>query len=252
MIRRTSHGFTIIEGLLILIIVGLIGFTGWYVWNSKNKTDNTYDSANNSSIPKYTAIKTFDDCKKSAGSKIQESFPEVCVTANGKRFTEPENEISSSWMLYQPPEKVYKINLADGWALYHYSQGDTKNDLETDSSKETVYKPGAKASVTVREQGGRGGLAYFNLRYNPSGGCRPAATAVKEPGEKTNSGLAITKYLYDSSKDSSYEAPYGKYKDYMYVITSGDKKVCIYYDETSIDSASKINIVESVVKTLEL
>lgn len=46
--REISAGFTLIEGLLILVIVGLLGGTGWYVWNTHNKTAN--NSKNQNSI----------------------------------------------------------------------------------------------------------------------------------------------------------------------------------------------------------
>ncbi|MBI2589068.1 hypothetical protein HYW35_02610 [Candidatus Saccharibacteria bacterium] len=35
--KKNQKGFSAVEGLLILIIVGLLGFVGWYVWNSNNK-----------------------------------------------------------------------------------------------------------------------------------------------------------------------------------------------------------------------
>ena len=36
--NKNQKGFSLVEGLLILVIVGLVGFVGWYVWQSKNKT----------------------------------------------------------------------------------------------------------------------------------------------------------------------------------------------------------------------
>jgi Tfp pilus assembly major pilin PilA len=52
---KTQKGFTVVEGLLILVIIGLISFTGWYVWNAHNKTNNTLTNADaaNSSVAKY-------------------------------------------------------------------------------------------------------------------------------------------------------------------------------------------------------
>jgi hypothetical protein len=37
--KNNQKGFSAIEGLLILIIICLIGFSGWYVWNSKQTSD---------------------------------------------------------------------------------------------------------------------------------------------------------------------------------------------------------------------
>ncbi len=45
--KKNQRGFGVVEGLLILVIVGLIGFVGWYVWHSKNNASSTYNSAAN-------------------------------------------------------------------------------------------------------------------------------------------------------------------------------------------------------------
>jgi hypothetical protein len=45
--NKNQRGFSVVEGLLILVIVGTIGFIGWYVWKSKNKTDSIYNHVNN-------------------------------------------------------------------------------------------------------------------------------------------------------------------------------------------------------------
>jgi len=42
---RNIKGFSAVEGLLILIIAGILGFTGWYVYSSHNKTSDTLTNA---------------------------------------------------------------------------------------------------------------------------------------------------------------------------------------------------------------
>jgi hypothetical protein len=68
---------------LIVIIVLLVGFIGYYIWHSNQQTDKTLSTA------KTTAVTSFADCKKAAGSILQESYPEKCVTKDGKSFTDP-------------------------------------------------------------------------------------------------------------------------------------------------------------------
>ena len=46
---KKSDGFSAVEGVLILLIVGIIGFTGWYVMNSKKKADSSLNSATTTS-----------------------------------------------------------------------------------------------------------------------------------------------------------------------------------------------------------
>ncbi len=41
-------GFTAVEGLLILVVVGIIGGVGWFVFKSKDDTNKTYDNSANS------------------------------------------------------------------------------------------------------------------------------------------------------------------------------------------------------------
>lgn len=64
--KNNQKGFGVVEGLLIIVIVGLLGFVGWYVWHSKQSTDNTYNAATsanststsptNSATPKEQAL----------------------------------------------------------------------------------------------------------------------------------------------------------------------------------------------------
>lgn len=42
--NKNQKGFGVVEGLLILVIMGLIGFIGWYVWQSKNSVSSTYNN----------------------------------------------------------------------------------------------------------------------------------------------------------------------------------------------------------------
>jgi hypothetical protein len=48
-IHKNQKGFSAVEGLLVLVIIGLVVFIGWYVWHSKNATDKTLSSANKAS-----------------------------------------------------------------------------------------------------------------------------------------------------------------------------------------------------------
>ena len=47
--KNTETGFSAIEGLLILIIIGIVGFAGWYVYDAHKKANATYNAASQSS-----------------------------------------------------------------------------------------------------------------------------------------------------------------------------------------------------------
>jgi hypothetical protein len=47
--NKTQHGFAVLESLLILVIIAIIGGTGYYVWHSKQQTDKSLNDASTSS-----------------------------------------------------------------------------------------------------------------------------------------------------------------------------------------------------------
>lgn len=63
--------------LLILLLIGLL-FGAYYFVVNMGKKPAQGDKT----------ISTFEECISSTGSRIQESYPRVCVTSDGKRFVE--------------------------------------------------------------------------------------------------------------------------------------------------------------------
>lgn len=49
MAKQTHQsGFAVVEALLVIIILGLLGFTGWFVWHSKQVANKTFTEASKS------------------------------------------------------------------------------------------------------------------------------------------------------------------------------------------------------------
>lgn len=46
--HRNESGFSAVEVLLVLVIVAILGFTGWFVWNSQKNTNKTLSDTNKS------------------------------------------------------------------------------------------------------------------------------------------------------------------------------------------------------------
>lgn len=94
---KKYNGFTAIEGLLLLVIVGIIGFTGWYVWQQKQIADNTIDTA--SQISQSTPVK--HQTKDSHGRTLCSYFQDVyCIQKDGSKIKMTKVEASSrqeSW-----------------------------------------------------------------------------------------------------------------------------------------------------------
>lgn len=52
MIKADQKGFSVIEALLILVAIGILGFTGWFVYHTRQTADKDL-SSNNSTDPTY-------------------------------------------------------------------------------------------------------------------------------------------------------------------------------------------------------
>lgn len=83
-----QQGFAVVELVLILIVIGIVGATGWYVLSARKSTENSLTAAQKSaaSTTKQTGI-SFEACSKQSGSKVMETSPETCVTKDGKTVT---------------------------------------------------------------------------------------------------------------------------------------------------------------------
>lgn len=57
-IHKNTDGFTIVEGLLIVLVVAVIGFGGYYVWHTQHKTKITTVTTATSSKPTTTKANT--------------------------------------------------------------------------------------------------------------------------------------------------------------------------------------------------
>lgn len=94
---KNNKGFGAIEALLIVVIIGILGFTGWYVWNSHKKTNSIYNAANqvNSSTTTYP--------KGSAKKK-----PAVDPTADWVAYSSKEGQYSlkypKTWVTFAEPK----------------------------------------------------------------------------------------------------------------------------------------------------
>jgi hypothetical protein len=56
--KKSQRGFSAVEALLIVIIIGMLGGVGWYVWHSQKQVDKTYSQTANSSVSPKTKAKS--------------------------------------------------------------------------------------------------------------------------------------------------------------------------------------------------
>jgi type II secretory pathway pseudopilin PulG len=62
--KKNQKGFSHVETLLLLVIVGIIAGVGWYVWNANSQTNKNLDSAVNSASNSADATKKAQENEK--------------------------------------------------------------------------------------------------------------------------------------------------------------------------------------------
>ncbi len=75
-------GSRAIAKFLSLIVLGLIAIVGILWWSTMRS-----DESRQAERPSRTkAVTNFEECRRAPGSKIMQTFPEQCVTKDGKQF----------------------------------------------------------------------------------------------------------------------------------------------------------------------
>lgn len=99
-ISNNQKGFSVGQVLLVVVVLGLIGGVGYYVYQRQNKS----------------MITTFEECK-AAGNPIMESYPEQC-SVDGKTYTNPNQQLDkavtdSTDETTQPKQKYLEVKELD-------------------------------------------------------------------------------------------------------------------------------------------
>jgi hypothetical protein len=89
--NKKQNGFSVVEALLILVIVGILVGTGWYVWNSKNETDKVLNDTDKTSSTQANT---------SVNNSLKDNI--VKIPELGIQLTTPE---SLKDMIYVPGDK---------------------------------------------------------------------------------------------------------------------------------------------------
>jgi len=96
--KKNSQGFATIEAALLVVILGILGFTGWYVWHAKQNAEESL-SSNNSTTPiiknkstTNTSVTTPVSTAKYLEIKEDKiKFPISGVLTDAYYFPDPEN-----------------------------------------------------------------------------------------------------------------------------------------------------------------
>jgi hypothetical protein len=170
--KKLEGGFSVVEGLLIFIIVGIIGGTGWYVMQANKKTNDTLNNAG------------LGTASKSTKKTNPPSAPQADTTANWIAYSSKTGNFSlkypSAWATATDPgscggsaatgifllggnsASVGKCGSDDSgqitvtWRNDRNSCGDLDAGTWTMNSKETTLASGVKGTkitATAKDQG---------------------------------------------------------------------------------------------------
>lgn len=221
---KMQKGFGIVETLLILVIVGLLGGTGWYVWNAHNKTADTFNNADsaNSSAASY--------------SKKQSS------TMNKQTEADP----SANWKVATSKQDFFSVKIPDGWKITNYGGSDWMRGSGID------YQRGTSAIIeeTATPYAGDSPSKFDIIVLKDSQFGTPQGTATNFSIDL----LSGKKYSYTFDKDTDrgigQRDKGDKIYEYRFSVGSG-KSLDITYNVFSGDT-DQISLVEQVIKTIKL
>lgn len=77
---KSQKGSSVVYALLLLVIVGIIGGTGWYVWNSNKNTNNSLNKASQATSAKPSAKKNTETAEQVKYYDIKELSIKIKLT----------------------------------------------------------------------------------------------------------------------------------------------------------------------------
>jgi hypothetical protein len=224
--NTSQSGFAVVETALVIIALGLAGFTGWYIYNANDKSTDSYDAASNTAGTPSVANKKQTTSKTTA------------------------DEDTASWYKYTSTSGAYSIKLPDG-TMFNKADADSK--FQSISLSGVVnYVPGKRAVVEgplPGKDGARDGV-YINYFKDADDDKAYLPDAV-ESSLTTNAGSKVTKYAYIEKDNDPDVGIYRGDKRYEYRIERSGSALTIGYDvRTGVTDQSEL--IEKMVKTATL
>lgn len=219
-----QKGFSLVEGLLVILILTIIGFGGYYVWNRDKDS-----TASNSETASQIAQSGVDD-------KLIEDECDVDDEPSDSCSVDSEDDISADWERYESSQGEFSIKIADGLEGVR----DTTSDFfifRTFSSN--------SGSAVVRDIDGYGSDGFTALSIYTADNdnlWQPTETEnLVEVAFETDSGLEGTKRTYNDPYQPPCEA-IGCYlgnKNVIYEFATGTKTTRIWYSRLVANEESR-------------
>lgn len=229
---EVQRGFSAVEVLLIVVVTGILGFTGWYVYQSTKLANKNYASVPSTSTPKSSTSST------------------------------PPTDPTANWLLYTSPDGHYSVRLADGWNLTQ-NCNQALETYYTGNSDPLALKSGTKATVDNQCNGKDGNpilsFEWYDLSDPTQGGQKildsfnTADNPQYQLSFTTNSGQAVDKYYMKVTTEGDVNHPQvGTYYEYVIKNKAGFVLVFNFYPPANPSVVDRHTVVESAVKTLSL
>lgn len=215
-----QKGLGLVQVLLLLVIVGLIGGTGFYVYKSQKETNKSLDSAKS----------TIDDLSQ----QDQQGDTEQAAT---------EEE---TWLLFEPDDKAYSVRIPDGWQTISLN-----NNLYILNADKMVYTKDTKATVEKLTDGGWDGPSRLAI-YNPGSYYDQIVREGTRVGTiTTNHGLVAHKYVYKQEAEPEGIGYQKGDTGYNYYFEADGRYIQIAHT-VSIGQTDQHELIERMIKTLQV
>lgn len=190
---KKEGGFTLVEALLIVLVLAIVGFAGWWVWQKNQEKDKKADSTSQAS---NNASKTEED-----GDQEDVPVSKLALLDGQVTFNVPANwkETTLSYPCQSPTDKTS----CQGQGMIVPVEGPRTQGNELFGAQIWVYTAGG--ATTAQD--------WFLQKYE--GG---QATAVDQTS--TDAVNSHSAYYFKQNTES--------YTDIWYVFLKGDRVVVVY------------------------
>lgn len=210
-------GFGAIGMLAIIVIIGLIGVTGWLV----------YDRQNNKL------------------GKEKADTNQAQNTTDVQKVTEPKKVVDETekWTTFTPDSKLYTIKLPDGWTFVHQN-----DDCDCLFSGTMNFNSGSSATIETA-QGGRDGVVGFMIFTDSKDDSGERFSRFQKLGTFKSDTLEGTKYYFEQKEATEGIGLDKGGKEYAYYFVKDGKGIYIAYS-INPGSVNQLELVEKSIKTL--
>jgi hypothetical protein len=241
-----QKGFGAIQLVLVVVLIGLIGGAGYYVYRAQDKKEQA-DSSKKS-------ITNFDECV-AAGNPVMESYPEQCA-ADGQTFTNDVGEVNNGF------NTTATSGLGAFEVIFPDGMGEIIKPMDSDSffvmgMTQPDFKVGGETTIKELESFGTDAPSLFNIVVGENF-AEPRGTVEEYTlvNGKENS-IVGKRYIYIYEADTEeYGIGYQRYKgdrDYEYIFPLGNgKQLRVYYSVWGTDPRNNSVTIEDIIATIRI